>query len=140
MTRLPLVLSLLLYCCSVVHAQGIPFAPKDPNGLIVSLTQTMPVGGGYSASASATRDLQSALQVHGGRLHVDPSAAPATYCSGASYLVSVQARRSLVPDSHFGPGPAHGLVITVQLDGVGMPGRWNANIPGTACRLRELTL
>jgi hypothetical protein len=140
MSRLPLVLSLLLCCYSVVHAQGTPFAPKDPNGLIVSLTQTMPVGGGYSASASATRDLQSAVQVQGGRLHVDPSAAPTTYCSGATYLVFLQAIKSLVPESQFGPGLAQALAIKGQPDGVGIWGRWNANGPGTACLFRELKL
>jgi hypothetical protein len=134
------VLRLLLFCGSVACAQGAPFALQDPNGVIVSLTQTMPVGGGYSASASATRHLQSAVQVQGGRLCVDPSAAPTTYCSGATYLVFVQAIKSLVPESQFETGLAQALAIKGQPDGVGVWGRWNANGPGTACLFRELNL
>jgi hypothetical protein len=140
MNCFPPVLSLFLFCCSVVYAQGIPFAQKDPNGVIVSLTQSMPVGGGYSASAGATRDLQSAVEVQGGRLRVDPSAAPTTYCSGATYLVFVQAIKSLVPESQFGLGLAQALAIKGQPDGVGIWGRWNANGPGTACLFSELKL
>jgi hypothetical protein len=140
MNLFPPVLSLFLFCCSVAYAQGAPFALKDPNGVIVSLTQTMPVGGGYSASVSATRDLQSAVQVQGGRLRVDPSAAPTTYCSGATYLIFVQAIESLVPESQFGTGLAQALAIRGQPDGVGIWGRWNANGPGTACLFRELKL
>jgi hypothetical protein len=140
MNPFPPVLRLLLLCLSIGYAQGAPFAQKDPNDLIVSLTQTMPVGGGYSASVSATRDLQSAVQVRGGRLRVDPSAAPTTYCSGATYLVFVQAIKSLVPESQFGTGLAEALAIKGQPDGVGIWGRWNANGPGTACLFRELKL
>ncbi len=113
---------------------------KDPNVVIVSLTKSMPVGGGYSATASATRDLQAAVQVQGGQLRVDPSAAPTTYCSGATYLVFVQAIKSLVPESQFGPNVAQALAIRGQPDGVGIWGRWNANGPGTACLFRELRL
>jgi hypothetical protein len=140
MNRFAPVLSLLLFSCAFLDAQGISFPPKDPNGVIVSLTQTMPIGGGYSASTSATRALQSAVQVQGGRLHVDPSAAPTTYCSGATYLVFVQAIQSLVPESQLGPGLAQALAIKGQPDGVGIWGRWNANGPGTACLFRELQL
>jgi hypothetical protein len=140
MIRYSPVLALLLLCCVTVLSQEIPVARQDPNGVIVALTRTMPVGGGYSASASATRRLQSAVQVQAGRLRVDPAAAPTTYCSGATYLVFVQAIKFLVPESHFGTSLAQALAIKGQPDGVGIWGRWNANGPGTACLFRELQL
>jgi hypothetical protein len=140
MIRYSPVLSLLLLCRVTILSQEIPLAPRDPNGVIVSLTHTMPVGGGYSATASATRHLQSAVQVQAGRLRVDPAAAPTTYCSGATYLVFVQAIKFLVPESHFGTSLAQALAIKGQPDGVGIWGRWNANGPGTACLFRELQL
>jgi hypothetical protein len=140
MIRYSPLLCLLLFCCVTTLSQEIPVAARDPNRVIISLTQTMPVGGGYSASASATRHLQSAVQVQAGRLRVDPAAAPTTYCSGATYLVFVQAIKFLVPESHFGTSLAQALAIKGQPDGVGIWGRWNANGPGTACLFRELRL
>ena len=69
-----------------------------------------------------------------------PAAARATYCSGATYLVFVQAIQRLLPDSRVGERLAEALAIRGQPDGVGVWGRWNANGPGTACLFRELRL
>jgi hypothetical protein len=138
MKRPLVILSLLLFSCWPLFAQD--YANRDPNNLIVSLLKTMPVGGGYSATSGATRDLQSAVQVSGGRLYVKPAAAPATYCSGATYLVFVQAIQRLMPGSQVGDRVADALAINGQPDGVGVWGRWNANGPGTACLFRELKL
>jgi len=140
MIRLELSFFLLLVLAEAVGAQNLIFAERDPNGVIVSLIPTMPVGGGYSATAGATRELQSAVQVNGGQLQVDPAAARTTYCSGATYLVFVQAIKTLVPESRFGSGLAEALAVKGQPDGVGVWGRWNANGPGTACLFRELDL
>jgi hypothetical protein len=137
----PLVtLGLLLLCCSPLRAQDDAAAVRDPNYLILSLLNTMPRGGGYSATTGATRDLQSAVQVSGGRLYVNPAAARTTYCSGATYLVFIQAIQRLLPESLVGENLAEALAIKGQPDGVGVWGRWNANGPGTACLFRELRL
>ncbi len=133
-------LGLMLLSCAPLRAEEDGFTRRDPNSLILSLLTTMPRGGGYSATSLATRDLQSAVQVSGGRLSVKPSAARATYCSGATYLVFVQAIQNLLPQSQLGERLAEALAIRGQPDGVGVWGRWNANGPGTACLFRELSL
>src|ERR1700693_2090965 len=137
----PLVtLCLLLLYCWPLRAQNEAITKRDPNNLILLLLNTMPLGGGYSATSGATRDLQSAVQVSGGRLYVKPSVARATYCSGATYLVFLQAIQALLPDSLIGERLAEALAIKGQPDGVGVWGRWNANGPGTACLFSELRL
>lgn len=140
MIRPLITLGLLLFYCSPLFGQDGAIPKRDPNNLILSLLNTMPKGGGYSATAGATRDLQSAVQVSGGKLLVRPAAAKATYCSGATYLVFVQAIETLLPESPGGERLADALAIKGQPDGVGVWGRWNANGPGTACLFRELRL
>ena len=134
------VLGFVLLSCSPLLTQGEPGSRKDANNLIVSLLVTMPKGGGYSATSSATHDLQSAVQVSGGKLDVKPAAAPSTYCSGATYLVFMRAIQKLLPESSVGPSLAESLAIKGQPDGVGVWGRWNANGPGTACLFHELRI
>jgi hypothetical protein len=140
MIALRVALGLFLLSCSPLLAQGDPGSRKDANHLIVSLLVTMPKGGGYSATSSATRDLQSAVQVSGGKLDVKPAAARSTYCSGATYLVFMRAIQNLLPESSVGPSLAESLAIKGQPDGVGVWGRWNANGPGTACLFHELRI
>src|ERR1700751_2166093 len=114
---------LLLLLFSPVCAQSAPPIGNDPNRVILALLNSMPIGGGYSATAAATRDLQSAVQARGGILRVDPSVARTTYCSGATYLVFVRAIHSLLPQSAFGGGLAEALAVNGQPDGVGVWGR-----------------
>ena len=141
MIRVPVTFGvLLLLCHSPLGAQDHAFWKRDPNSLILSILHAMPQGGGYLATAGATRDLQSAVYVSGGRLFVKPAAARATYCSGATYLVFIQAIQSLLPDSPVRARVAEALAIKGQPDGVGVWGRWNANGPGTACLFHELRL
>jgi hypothetical protein len=141
MIRVPVTFGvLLLLCHSPLGAQDHAFRKRDPNSLILSILHAMPQGGGYLATAGATRDLQSAVYVSGGRLFVKPAAARATYCSGATYLVFIQAIQSLLPDSLVRARVAEALAIKGQPDGVGVWGRWNANGPGTACLFHELRL
>ena len=47
MIRYSPLLGLLLFCCVTVLSQEIPVAQRDPNRVIISLTQTMPVGGEF---------------------------------------------------------------------------------------------
>ena len=98
----------------------------------------MPQGGGYSASNAATAHLTAAIRTVGGRLTVDSSAAVPSYCSGATYLVFVDALQIL--NNGFSGPVAESLAVRSQPDGVGVWGRWNANGPGTACLFRELQL
>jgi hypothetical protein len=140
MIRPLLLLSLALFHCLPLLAQDNAAFRRNPNDLIVSLLSSMPKGGGYSATSEATRDLQTAVQVSGGKLSVVPTAARSTYCSGATYLVFVQAIQTLLPGSQAGERLAEALAIKGQPDGVGVWGRWNANGPGTACLFRELRL
>jgi hypothetical protein len=131
---------LLLLLFSPVYAQSVPLTGRDPNRVILALLNSMPIGGGYSATAAATRDLQSAVQARGGILRVNPSVARTTYCSGATYMVFVRAIQSLLPSSAFAGSLAEALAVHGQPDGVGVWGRWNANGPGTACLFHELGL
>jgi hypothetical protein len=140
MMRPLITLGFLLLCCLLLYAQDEVVAGGDANSQILQILKTMPQGGGYSATARATRDLQSAVQVYGGTLDVRPAAARSTYCSGATYLVFIQAIQRLLPRSQVAGGLAEALAIRGQPDGVGVWGRWNANGPGTACLFNELRL
>ena len=112
----------------------------NPNSVILSLIPAMPIGGGYSATTAATRDLQAAVQTRGDKIVVDPFAARSTYCAGATYMIFVRALQTLLPDSAFSGNVAAAFAIRGQPDGVGVWGRWNANGPGTACLFKELSL
>ena len=129
----------LLACSFSIQAQNI-WRSSDPNETVMTLVNSMPSRGGYLATSAATRDLQSAVRVRGGRLDVNPLAARTTYCSGATYLVFVQAIQSILSKNALEGPTAEALAIKGQPDGVGIWGRWNANGPGTACLFRELNL
>jgi hypothetical protein len=117
----------------------LPFH-SDANQVILSLLPQMPKQGGYSASNAATANLQAAVQVSSGHLTITPSVAKPSYCSGATYLVFVQAVEKLNGGSPIAGPLAEQLAVKGQPDGVGVWGRWNANGPGTACLFRELDL
>jgi hypothetical protein len=132
--------SALLICLVTIESKSNAQAQgsSNPNTVILSILPTMPTGGGYSASSSATRDLQSAAQVRAGRLELQPTLAHTTYCSGATYLVFLRALEVYLPGSTINGSLADSLAIKGQPDGVGVWGRWNANGPGTACLFHEL--
>ena len=69
-------LGVLLFCCAPLRAQDDVVIGGDANSQILQILKTMPQGGGYSATASATRDLQSAVQVNGGSLYVKTGCRP----------------------------------------------------------------
>jgi len=113
---------------------------SDANQVILSLLPQMPKQGGFSASNAATVNLQAAVRVSSGRLTINPKAAVPSYCSGATYLVFVQAVEKLNGGVPIASPLAEQLAVKGQPDGVGVWGRWNANGPGTACLFRELDL
>jgi hypothetical protein len=137
--RVALIGFLLAYFVPA-HAQNLLRSPSGPNETVMALLNSMPNGGGYLATNAATRDLQLAVQVRGGRLEVNPFAARTTYCSGATYLVFVRAVQSILSRNALEGPTAEALAVRGQADGVGIWGRWNANGPGTACLFHELGL
>jgi len=115
-------------------------SPNDLNAMVLRVIQTMPQGGGYSASNEATARLSSAARIIRGTLALEPEVAKPSYCSGATYLVFLRTLQSLNRDAPITGQLAESLAIKGQPDGVGIWGRWNANGPGTACLFHELQL
>jgi len=145
--RLPL--SLVVACAlgsgamwfsSRLEAQGFGLFKNDPNEVIVRVIETMPQGGGYSASNEANARLAEAVRTVRGTLTLDPAVAKPSYCSGATYLVFVATLAYLNNQTPINGPLAESLAIKGQPDGVGIWGRWNANGPGTACLFHELQI
>jgi hypothetical protein len=129
-----------LVCASASYSLADNLSHPDANQVILALLRVMPRQGGYSASNAATANLEAAVRVSSGRLTVNPRAAVPSYCSGATYLVFIQAIEKLNGGVPIGSPLAEQLAVRGQPDGVGVWGRWNANGPGTACLFRELDL
>ncbi len=109
----------------------------DWNAAVLEAVQSMPKGGGFSATSEASARLRDAAQADGAELRVRPALAPPSYCSAATYLVLLkvleraQAAGTLQLDGKV-------LAPSMQRDGEGVWGRWNANGPGTARLFYEL--
>jgi hypothetical protein len=127
-------------CASGYSADDLLRFHTDPNAVILSLLPEMPKQGGYSATNEATANIQAAVRVSSGRLTITPAVAVPSYCSGATYLVFIQAVEKLNGGLPIAGPLAEQLAVKGQPDGVGIWGRWNANGPGTACLFRELNL
>jgi hypothetical protein len=143
--RLPLsfaVASLIATCgfSTRLQAQGFPEPRNDPNEVILQVIRSMPQGGGYSASNTATTRLTAAARTVKGTLTLNPTIAKPSYCSGATYLVFLATLENLNNQAPITGQLAESLAIKGQPDGVGIWGRWNANGPGTACLFHELQL
>jgi hypothetical protein len=123
-----------------LQAQGFPELRNDANEVILQVIRTMPQGGGYSASNTATAHLTAAARTVKGTLTLNPSIAKPSYCSGATYLVFLATLENLNNQAPITGQLAESLAIKGQPDGVGIWGRWNANGPGTACLFHELQL
>jgi hypothetical protein len=117
-------------------------APGPLNELILQEIQTMPSGGKYSASRTATLRLQAAVHLESGKFFILPASASPSYCSGATYLVFLKAIQALRDrgDLSLDDATLNQLLIRGQRDGEGIWGRWNANGPGTARLFYELGL
>jgi hypothetical protein len=137
-----ILIAAVSFCAGATASIGENLLPShsDPNQVILSLLPQMPKQGGYSASNAATANLQAAVRVSAGRLTITPRVAVPSYCSGATYLVFVQAVEQLNGGTAIASPLAEQLAVKGQPDGVGVWGRWNANGPGTACLFRELDL
>ena len=125
---------------SRLEAQGLGMFRNDPNEVILQVIQTMPEGGGYSASNEANARLAEAARTVRGTLTLDPAVAKPSYCSGATYLVFLKTLAYMNNQAPITGPLADTLAIKGQPDGVGIWGRWNANGPGTACLFHELQI
>ncbi len=112
------------------------------NRQILKAIKAFPKGGGYAVNRVAASALRSSLTSNDARLVIQPDTAQPSFCSGATYLVFVQALASW-HDSARRPLPQPVLdllMIRGQADGDGIWGRWNANGPGTGRLFKELDL
>lgn len=132
-----LLLPVLLAFATTATAQ---LAPSPLNEVVLAQIKTMPTGGKYSASRTATIRLQSAAHFESGKFFVLPEAASPSYCSGATYLVFMKTIEALRArgDLQLDYETLDSLMIRGQPDGAGIWGRWNANGPGTARLFYEL--
>ena len=76
-----------MWLSSRLEAQGVGLFRNDPNEVILQVIQSMPEGGGYSASNEANARLAEAARSVRGTLTLEPGIAKPSYCSGATYLV-----------------------------------------------------
>jgi hypothetical protein len=129
-----------MWFSSRLEAQGFGLSRNDPNEVILQVIQTMPEGGGYSASNEANARLAEAARTVRGTLTLEPGIAKPSYCSGATYLVFLKTLAYMNNQAPITGPLADSLAIKGQPDGVGIWGRWNANGPGTACLFHELQI
>jgi hypothetical protein len=89
----------------------------------------MPRGGGYDGSDATKNLLPGACALENGRVRVDAGRARPSFCSGATYLVLLEALDA---------GSRELLPVIDHQDGHGVFGRWNANGPGCAKLVADL--
>lgn len=121
MTRIAILLSAALAVGCVTTPVSVS---PDFNSKILTAMKSMPSGGGYDGSDATKNLLHGACpMLNNGRILVDANRAKPSFCSGATYLVLLQAmdddREEMRPKID-------------QKDGHGVFGRWNANGPGAA--------
>lgn len=132
---LRVILSLLLLLPAMLRAE-------DLNRLVLEQIRTVPRGGGYAVTSTASQRLRQSVSVDRGHLLVAPQIARPSYCSGATYLVLLKTLTALEAQGRLTLSPAtvNALQIKGQPDGHGLWGRWNANGPGTPRLFHELKL
>lgn len=110
------------------------------NSFVLAAIRKMPTGGSFAATTAAQTRLAASHQIIGDRIYLKPQVAQPSYCSGATYLVLLQALADLQQSGQLQltPQAAAALQVKSQPDGEGVWGRWNANGPGTACLVHEL--
>lgn len=112
----------------------VPVLAEDFNSIVLEQVARMPSGGGYATTREAHTALNSAV---GDVFEVRPERAVPSYCSGATYLVFLNALKAAAGE---GSLPWEALRPRAVPDGVGIWGRWNSNGPGTARLFHELGL
>jgi hypothetical protein len=111
------------------------------NWRVLAAIEQMPVGGGYAVTRAASQALGKAIRLNeNGQISVEAVLAQPSYCSGATYLVLVNALKpeiEKIQDSRKREALIRCLKVEGQLDGVGVWGRWNANGPCMALWFAE---
>ncbi|MEP4078540.1 hypothetical protein [Haloferula sp.] len=116
---------LLATSCANVAADN----DSDFNSRVLAAVRTMPSGGGYDGSDATKNLLRGACDLTDGGIRVSPNRAKPSFCSGATYLVLLEA---------LGTGSEVLLPEIDHQDGYGVFGRWNSNGPGSAKLVGDL--
>jgi len=110
-------------------ATGAGGSDANFNAKVLAAVRTMPSGGGYDGSDATKNLLAGSCDLTDGVIRVDARRAMPSFCSGATYLVLLEAldfgSEALLPQ------------IDHQ-DGHGVFGRWNSNGPGSAKLVADL--
>jgi len=111
------------------------------NSRVLTAMERMPVGGGYAVTRAAAQSLGRAVRLdENGSLTVKAAMAQPSYCSGATYLILLNALKPEI-DKVRDVGKRTALIrllkVAGQADGIGIWGRWNANGPGMALIFAE---
>ena len=115
---------LVVACANLTADEGSGF-----NSKVLAAVRTMPTGGGYDGSDATKNLLHGACNLTGERIQVNAIHAKPSFCSGATYLVLLEA---------LGSGSEALLPEIDQKDGHGVFGRWNSNGPGSAKLVADL--
>ncbi|MFC7337324.1 hypothetical protein ACFQY0_09070 [Haloferula chungangensis] len=122
--------------CAILVAMGLAgcanMAAGEASGFnskVLAAIRTMPGGGGYDGSDATKNLLHGACNLTDGRFQVEANRAKPSFCSGATYLVLLEA---------LGSGSDALLPEIDQQDGHGVFGRWNSNGPGSAKLVADL--
>lgn len=111
-------------CANVAAGEDVDF-----NAKVLTAVRTMPSGGGYDGSDATKNLLPEACRVTEGVVRVNADRAKPSFCSGATYLVLLEALDHGSPEL---------LPVMDHQDGHGVFGRWNANGPGAAKLVADL--
>jgi len=126
---------------TITTAGTAPVPSSSLNSAIEAIVRTMPRGGGYSVQSAAKDNLINSVRSSGdGALDILPATAKPSFCSGATYLVFLQAISNMEKSGALVlPKELNRLLLVGrQTDGVGIWGRWNSNGPGTAKLFHDL--
>lgn len=125
-----------------IATEAAELAPASSIGsAIIEIVNKMPRGGRYSVRPEAKQNLiKSVRSSEDGRLEIVAATAQPSFCSGATYLVLLQAISNLEKCGTLSlPKDLNRLLLVgSQADGVGIWGRWNSNGPGTAKLFHDL--
>ncbi len=120
----------LFFPWSLLHSEE----STNFNVLVLRTLNSMPTAGGYATNSLAKKNLQRAVTIDHGYLHVDPRVAVPSFCSEATYLLFLKALSILQIEGKLSLSPALLALLLPHNnpDGEGFWGCWNANGPGVA--------
>lgn len=111
------------------------------NARVLATIDKMPVGGGYAVNLRASKALGNAIgHDESGKLEIKADTATPSFCSGAVYLVLLNALKpeiDAIKDPNTRLNLIRSLDVSGQPDGKGIWGRWNSNGPCMAMTFAE---